>query len=85
MCRGFGGFGGHGFGLSGPMGTGWMFLGMGFRLLIFIGLIVIAVKLFKNYTDKSNEGVKILNERFAKGEISEEEYAKKKIILSAKK
>lgn len=81
FCRGFGGYG---FGPSGSIGSGWIFLSMGFRLLIFIGLIVIAFKLFKSFTGKSNDSVRILDERFAKGEISEEEYLKRRSILLQK-
>lgn len=63
---------------------GWMFLSAAFKLLIFIGIVVIAVKLFKNYSNKSNESIKIIDEKFAKGEISEEEYLKRRTILSQK-
>ncbi|WP_055669081.1 SHOCT domain-containing protein [Desnuesiella massiliensis] len=79
-----GGFGGYGLGSSASGGIGWMFLSMGFRLLIFVALIVLGVKLFKNYTNKPNNTLKILDERFAKGEISEEEYIKRRTILSQK-
>lgn len=78
------GFGGYGFGISNPISYGWMFLVMGFRLLIVVGLIVLAVKLFKSYTNKSDDVMRILNEKFANGEISEEEYLKRKTILSQK-
>ncbi|AQS05694.1 SHOCT domain-containing protein [Clostridium beijerinckii] len=71
FCSGFGGYGG-------------MFLAMGFRMLIFIALIVLAFKLFKNYTNKSNDAMKILNEKFAGGEITQEEYLKRKSVLSQK-
>ena len=81
FCRGLGSYG---FGPSGPLGFGWMFLAMGFRLLIFIGLIVLGIKLFKSYTNKSNNTMKMLDERFAKGEISEEDYLKRRTILSQK-
>lgn len=71
FCNGFGGYGG-------------MFLAMGFRFLIFIAIIVVAVKLFKSYTNKSNDAIKILNEKFAIGDINEEEYLKRKAVLSKK-
>lgn len=79
-----GGFGGYGFSSADPLSYTWMFLAMGFRLLVFIGLVVLAVKLFKSYTNKSEDNMRILNERFAKGEISEEEYMRRKTILSQK-
>ncbi|MEA5009045.1 SHOCT domain-containing protein [Clostridium tyrobutyricum] len=79
-----GGFGGYGFGPASSIGYGWIFLAMGFRLLVFIGLIVLAFKLFKSYTNKSEDNMKILNERFARGEINEEEYLRRRTILSQK-
>jgi putative membrane protein len=83
ICNGFGGYGG--FGPASSIGYEGMFLAMGFRMLIFIVLIVLAVKLFKNYTNKSNGAMRILNEKFAGGEISQEEYLSRKTILSQKK
>ncbi len=86
FCRGFGGFGGYGgLGQASSIGYGGMFLAMGFKMLIFIILIVLAVKLFKNYTYKSNGAMKILDEKFASGEISKEEYLSRKTILLQKK
>jgi putative membrane protein len=78
------GFGGYGYGPLSSIGYGGMFLVMGLRMLIFIVLIVLAVKLFKNYTNKSNDPMKILNEKFASGEMSQEEYLKRKAILLQK-
>lgn len=80
----FCGFGGYGYGTLSSIGLGGMFLAMGFRLLIFIVLIILAIKLFRNYTNKSNDPMKILNEKFASGEMSQEEYLKRKAILSQK-
>lgn len=82
FCNGFGAYGGFGPGSS--IGYGGMLLAMGFRMLIFIALIVFAVKIFKNYTNKSNDAMKILNEKFASGEMTQEEYLKRKTILSQK-
>jgi putative membrane protein len=84
FCGSFGGFGGYGFGPSGSIGAGLIFLAMGFRLLVFIGLIILAVKLFKNYSNRQSDTMKIINEKFARGEISEEEYLRRKTILSQK-
>lgn len=80
----FCGFGGYGYGPFSSIGLGGMLLFMGFRMLIFIVLIVLAIKLFKNYTNKSNDSIRILNEKFASGEMSQEEYLKRKAILSQK-
>ena len=85
FCRGFGYGGFGGFVPASSIGYEGMFLAMGFRMLIFIVLIVLAVKLFKNYTYKSNGAMKILDEKFASGEISKEEYLSRKTILSQKK
>lgn len=82
FCSGFGGYGG--FGPASSIGYGGMFLVMGFRMLIFIALIVFAFKLFKNYSNRSNGALRILNEKFANGEITQEEYLKRKTILSQK-
>ncbi|AJG99091.1 hypothetical protein LF65_02509 [Clostridium beijerinckii] len=82
FCSGFGGYGG--FGAASSIGYGGMFLAMGVRMLIFIALIVLAFKLFKNYNNKSNDAMKILNEKFAGGEITQEEYLKRKSVLSQK-
>lgn len=82
FCRGFGGYGG--FGPASSIGYEGRFMMMGFRILIFIALIVIAVKIFKIYTNKSNDAMKILNEKFASGEITQEEYLSRKAILTQK-
>ena len=82
FCNGFRGYGG--FGPAGSIGYEGMFLVMGLKLLIFIAIIVVAVKLFKSHTNKSNDAIKILNEKFASGDISEEEYLKRKAVLLKK-
>jgi putative membrane protein len=72
------------------MGYGYgMMGGFGFIIpLLLIGLIIYAVvKLLpggnRNYSNHrtENDALDILNQRYAKGEISEEEYVKKKKIL----
>lgn len=81
LCRfGGAGFAGAGFGFS-P----WMFVMMGIRMLMFIGIIVLVIRLIKNYTMSSNSALKILDEKFAIGEISEEEYIKRRNIMTHKK
>ena len=79
FCNGYGGFG-----PVSNIGYGGMFLAIGFRMLVFIVLIVLAVKLFKSYSNKSSSAMKILNEKFANGEMNQEEYLKRKEILSQK-
>lgn len=86
FCRGFSG---SDYGHFGGYGGGGMFLMMGFGFLIFLTLIFLVYKLMRNNTPSNNSSLNnstlnILNERFAKGEIDEDEYTKKKIILSKK-
>ncbi|MBK5241954.1 SHOCT domain-containing protein [Clostridium sp.] len=91
FCRGFSG---SGYGHFGGYGGGGMFIMMGLGFLIFLALVFTVFKLMKNHphsnlSSSNNLGfntsaLNILNERLAKGEIDEEEYAKKKIILNQK-
>ncbi len=82
---------GH-FGAQAFGGGGLMLLMMGFRLVVLIVLIIVGIKLYKKYknnpsnnpSNNSSDVLKILDERFAKGEIDEEEYLKKKAILTQK-
>ncbi|HEY5562350.1 MAG TPA: SHOCT domain-containing protein [Clostridiaceae bacterium] len=66
-------------------------LGMIFISIIFIGIIVFIIyKVFPNNNIKDFEvrdkSLDILNERFARGEINEEEYSlKKNLLLNHKK
>ncbi len=68
------------------MGFGWGMMGLlGLIPLLIIGLIVYAViALTQNkYSNKRehDEALDILNQKFASGEISEEEYTRKKKII----
>ncbi|MDF2879858.1 MAG: hypothetical protein K0R54_415 [Clostridiaceae bacterium] len=82
---GFGGFGG-GFGRGfGGFNSSFILISMGIRLVILAAIIFIIVKLFKKYNNSSNSALKILDEKFANGEISEDEYLKRKTIISGKK
>ena len=81
FCRGFSRYG-YG-------GGGGMFIMMGFGFLIFLVLIYLSYILIKTnspspLSSANNSALSILNERYAKGEINEEEYTKKKSILSRK-
>ncbi|HYE09612.1 MAG TPA: SHOCT domain-containing protein [Patescibacteria group bacterium] len=68
-----------------PMIGGWF--GMMLIPLILIGLaIYVVIKLTSNHNNVRNErpydnSLEILNTRFAKGEIDEEEYNRKKELL----
>lgn len=61
--------------------TVWAFVPMILRSLIFVGLVYLAIKLFKNNGSDSRSAINILNEKYANGEISEEEYIKRKNVL----
>ena len=95
MHRGFGkGFpGGPGFGFDGRGIEGRM-IERGFGphwigLLVMLGLIIIlliaAYFIYKRYRMNNNLALQILNKRFVTGEISEEEYLRKKELLLGKK
>lgn len=71
-------------------GYGYDMSGAGFGMMIFsvilIGIaIFIVYRLLQNNNTKdmgvTNNSLDILNERFARGEINEEEYNNKKILL----
>jgi Predicted membrane protein len=82
----FCGFGGPGIGAGTGFGfSPWMYMMMGIRMLIFIGLIILGVRFLKNHTMNWNSALNILDEKFAKGEISEEEYIKRKTVIVQKR
>ena len=78
--RGYNGFS-NGFGF----GSGFMHGGLDIIMMVaFILLTVIAVIYFVNRTNHQqprNEALESLKMRFAKGEISEEDYLKRKNII----
>lgn len=61
--------------------SAWMIIPMIFRFLIIVGIIYVGIKLFKGHIGKNNNAIKILDEKYAMGEISEEEYLKRKNII----
>ncbi|MDD9149177.1 MULTISPECIES: SHOCT domain-containing protein [unclassified Sporolactobacillus] len=76
------------YGWNGGMMGGWGFgLGWLLQLLVFVVVIYLAFILIKrlnvpsNADRRENRSEDILKERFAKGEITEEEYKKMKEVL----
>lgn len=79
-------------------GNGYEFMRGGMMFMMFIGLILIAAVVYfvvkgnsghahnQNYAynNVGSNALDILNEKFAKGEISEEEYSTKKRMISGR-
>ncbi len=62
--------------------SAWAIVPMIFRLLIIAGMIYVGIRLFKGYMGNNSNAIKILNEKYATGEISEEEYLKRKNTMN---
>ncbi|GAB6189608.1 hypothetical protein JCM30566_13490 [Marinitoga arctica] len=81
-CWGWSGFYGYG-GIIGSL------VGFGFMILFLVIIYFLFKNLFKGNISKQNEKnissnedlLKILNEKFVKGEITEEEYIRKKKLI----
>jgi putative membrane protein len=78
-------------------GNGYEFMRGGMMYMMFIGLIIIAAAIYfvinNNQTHNQNHAVTnfnsgraidILNEKFANGEISEDEYSSKKKMINGR-
>ncbi|WP_299179329.1 SHOCT domain-containing protein [uncultured Neptuniibacter sp.] len=66
---------------DGMFSSGWHGFGMIIWLLIIAVVIVLIVKALSGRDEASSTAIDILDERYAKGEISEEEYLKMKAEL----
>lgn len=70
-----------------PFGYGFGGVMMIFPIILWVLLIVLIVKLFQDKNnvsppkETSNKALDILKERFARGEIDEEEFTRKKELL----
>lgn len=86
MVQMMGGYGG----MMGDFGNGFWgvgVIGMVLQLAILIGVIYFIVHLARRFThqqhsNKPNNALEILEERYARGEISEEEFKKMKNVLT---
>jgi putative membrane protein len=69
--------------MMGMMGPGWGLLTMVFWIAV-IGLLIYGVLLIvsKTFEKKEDPSLKILKERYARGEIDHEEYERMKNTLS---
>ncbi|CAG1002826.1 MAG: SHOCT domain-containing protein [Candidatus Methanoperedens sp.] len=73
----FGMMDGYGYGM---MGGGYGILGLIFWILLIIGLVLLIKYLWAGRGDKKGEesALEILNKKYARGEISKEEFEEKK-------
>jgi uncharacterized membrane protein len=78
------GHGRRGFGARAGIAAGIFALGALLRLLLVIALLVIAWKVIglRSLWSSPDGAVQMVRERFARGEISEEEYRKRLAALS---
>jgi len=75
---------GYSAGFSCFSGGSGLFLMMGIKLAIFAVLVFIGIKLYKKYANHPHSALKMLDEKFAMGEISEEDYVNRKSVLNKK-
>jgi putative membrane protein len=77
----FGMMDGYGYGM---MGGGYWILGLIFWILVIIGLVLLIKYLWGSGTVKKEEesALEILKKKYARGEISKEEFEEKKNVLS---
>lgn len=83
MMGGYGMMGRYGYGMMGGLGFG--LIGWVIQLLVIVLVIYFVYHLFKKNSIKEKHGTRneidILKERFARGEIDEEELKRKRDIL----
>jgi len=78
------GYGGYGYGMMG-YGWGWLMM-IGIFILVVLGIIALIRYLQQSvHTDRqtiAKTALDILNERYARGEIADEEYRAKKAEIT---
>lgn len=67
---------------DGMFSSGWHGLGILFWLIILIVAVVLLVKALSKKKDVSSNALNILDERYAAGEITDEEYKRRKSELN---
>lgn len=68
-----------GYGYSyGMMGYGMWILGLIFWILVLIGLVLLIKYLWEGGAKKEESALEVLKKRYARGEISKEEFEEKK-------
>jgi putative membrane protein len=62
----------------------WIIAAMILKLVIFVAIVFIVYKIIRKHNFHSISAINVLNERYAKGEIEEEDYLKRKEVLKSK-
>jgi len=62
----------------GMMGGGWWIVGLIFWLLVLIGLVLLIKYLWEGGAKREESALELLKKRYARGEISKEEFEEKK-------
>lgn len=79
------GYNGYGYGMMG-YGWGWIMM-IGIFIIVVLGIIALFRFLQQSRpissTDPSSRAIDILNEKYARGEISDEEYKRKKAEMKS--
>jgi putative membrane protein len=75
-----------GYGMAGGFGFGWIFMVLWWALIV-VGIVVLVKWMLAGSgsgvrSDGGNKALDILRERYARGEIDEQEFQKKKRDLS---
>lgn len=71
----------HGFGNGWSMGFGW-FIGLAFIIVLFLLIVKLFNQSASSDGNKTQTPLEILKTRYAKGEIDEEEFKKRKRALN---
>jgi putative membrane protein len=61
--------------------SGWMWWGMGAMVLFWVALIAFGVWAVRRFADRPSGAYRVLEERFARGEIDAEEFEKRRKLI----